>query len=136
MKAYEIQGGFGLDNLRPADRPAPVAGPGQVLIRVRAVSLNFRDLLTVTGHYNPRQPLPLVPCSDGAGEDCAGPVPGCNGDEKDSRYEQKVGAKQQYGADETGFLCPDGEDEVGVLCRQKTKLGLGAGMEALSGQSA
>ena len=68
MKAYEIQGGFGLDNLRPADRPAPVAGPGQVLIRVRAVSLNFRDLLTVTGHYNPRQPLPLVPCSDGAGE--------------------------------------------------------------------
>jgi NADPH:quinone reductase-like Zn-dependent oxidoreductase len=35
---------------------------------MRAASLNFRDLLTVTGRYNPRQPLPLVPCSDGAGE--------------------------------------------------------------------
>jgi NADPH:quinone reductase-like Zn-dependent oxidoreductase len=32
------------------------------------VSLNYRDLLTVEGQYNPNQPLPLVPCSDGAGE--------------------------------------------------------------------
>lgn len=68
MKAYEIQGGFGLDNLKPTERPDPTAGPGQVLLEVRAVSLNYRDLLTVKGHYNPRQPLPLVPCSDGAGE--------------------------------------------------------------------
>ncbi len=35
---------------------------------VRAVSLNFRDLLMVRGRYNPRQPLPLIPCSDGVGE--------------------------------------------------------------------
>jgi NADPH:quinone reductase-like Zn-dependent oxidoreductase len=32
-----------------------------------AASLNFRDLLMVTGRYNPRQPLPLVPLSDGCG---------------------------------------------------------------------
>ena len=35
---------------------------------MRAASLNFRDLLTVRGQYNPRQPLPLIPCSDGVGE--------------------------------------------------------------------
>lgn len=68
MKAWEIQGGFGLGNLALAERPDPQAGPGQVLIRVRAVSLNYRDLLTVEGKYNPKQKLPLIPCSDGAGE--------------------------------------------------------------------
>lgn len=68
MKVWEIQGGFGLENLRASERDAPEPGPGQVVVRVRAVSLNFRDLMTVRGSYNPRQPLPLVPCSDGAGE--------------------------------------------------------------------
>ncbi|HJX28747.1 MAG TPA: alcohol dehydrogenase catalytic domain-containing protein, partial [Thermoanaerobaculia bacterium] len=68
MKAWEIQGGFGLDKLTLAERPDPRPGPGQVLIRVRAVSLNYRDLLTVGGQYNPKQKLPLIPCSDGAGE--------------------------------------------------------------------
>lgn len=68
MRAYEIQGGFGLDNLRLIQRPDPAPGPGQVLVRVRACALNYRDLLTVEGVYNPRQPLPLIPCSDGAGE--------------------------------------------------------------------
>jgi NADPH:quinone reductase-like Zn-dependent oxidoreductase len=35
---------------------------------MRAASLNYRDLLTVRGQYNPKQKLPLIPCSDGAGE--------------------------------------------------------------------
>lgn len=43
-------------------------GPGEVVVALRAASLNHRDLLTVRGTYNPRQPLPLVPGSDGAGE--------------------------------------------------------------------
>jgi len=34
---------------------------------MRAASLNYRDLLMVQGHYNPHQPLPLIPCSDGVG---------------------------------------------------------------------
>lgn len=68
MKAYEIRGGFGLKNLVPVERPEMQAGPGQVRIRLRAASLNYRDLMTVKGLYNPRQPLPLIPCSDGAGD--------------------------------------------------------------------
>jgi len=68
VRTWEIQSGFGLANLRLAERPDPRPGPGQVLIRVRAVSLNYRDLLMVEGKYNPKQKLPLIPCSDGAGE--------------------------------------------------------------------
>jgi len=52
----------------PAELPEPVAGPGQVVFKLRAASLNFRDLLMVEGRYNPRQPLPLIPLSDGVGE--------------------------------------------------------------------
>ena len=68
MRAYQINEGFGLENLRLAERDEPLPGPGQVRVRVRAVSLNYRDLLMVRGHYNPRQPLPLIPLSDGVGE--------------------------------------------------------------------
>ncbi|UQA63357.1 zinc-dependent alcohol dehydrogenase family protein [Polyangium aurulentum] len=68
MKAIAIQGSFGLDSLALVDLPDPTPGPGQIVVRMRAASLNFRDLLTVKGLYNPRQPLPLVPLSDGAGE--------------------------------------------------------------------
>lgn len=68
MKAYEIQGSFGLESLQQVERPEPSPGERQVLMRVRAVSLNFRDLLVIRGLYNPRLKLPLIPCSDGAGE--------------------------------------------------------------------
>jgi len=68
MRAYELQGGFGLEHLVQTERPTPMPGPGQVQIRLRAVSLNYRDLLVVKGQYNPRLPLPRIPLSDGAGE--------------------------------------------------------------------
>lgn len=67
MKAVEIQDSFGVEQLRVVEREVPVVGRGQVRIRVKAASLNYRDLLMVRGLYNPRQPLPLVPCSDGVG---------------------------------------------------------------------
>ncbi len=67
MKAYEIQGSFGLENLKKVDRPDLEPGPGQVVVNVSATSLNYRDLLMVRGLYNPKQPLPLVPNSDGVG---------------------------------------------------------------------
>ncbi len=41
---------------------------GEVLVRVRAVSLNYRDLMIVLGKYNPKMHLPRIPASDGAGE--------------------------------------------------------------------
>ncbi|MFL6258970.1 MAG: NAD(P)-dependent alcohol dehydrogenase [Thermoanaerobaculia bacterium] len=68
MRAVEIREAFGLGNLALVERPDPSPGPGQVLVRLRAASLNYRDLLTVEGKYNPKQKLPLIPCSDGAGE--------------------------------------------------------------------
>ena len=67
MKLFELQA-FGLDHLVPAERPAPEPGPDEVIVRVRAASLNYRDLLVVQGKYNPRMKLPRVPLSDGAGE--------------------------------------------------------------------
>jgi NADPH:quinone reductase-like Zn-dependent oxidoreductase len=67
MKAWEIRS-FGIDNLALADRPDPSPGPYQIVVRMKAWSLNYRDLLVVTGQYNPRMKLPLVPLSDGAGE--------------------------------------------------------------------
>lgn len=68
MKVYEIKSAFGIDNLTLVDRPEPKPGPGQVVVNVKAVSINYRDLLMVQGFYNPKQPLPLIPFSDGAGE--------------------------------------------------------------------
>lgn len=59
---------FGLENLTLTNRPEKTLGPGQVLVAVKAVSLNYRDLLVAKGQYNPRMPLPRVPCSDCAGE--------------------------------------------------------------------
>lgn len=67
MKAVEIQGDFGRENLLVVDRPEPEPGPGEVLLQMKAASLNYRDLLMVQGAYNPRQKLPLIPCSDGVG---------------------------------------------------------------------
>ena len=46
----------------------PTPGPGQVLVRVRAASLNYRDLLLVRGTYNPKLQFPRVLGSDSAGE--------------------------------------------------------------------
>lgn len=66
MRAWRLEA-FGRGNLalREAETPAP--GPGQVLVRMAAASLNYRDLLIVDGSYDPRMRLPAVPLSDGAG---------------------------------------------------------------------
>ncbi|MGH7960505.1 MAG: zinc-dependent alcohol dehydrogenase family protein [Candidatus Binatia bacterium] len=68
MKAFEVNKPFGIDNLRLVERKDPVPGPGQVLVKVKAVSLNFRDLLTVKHGALGNIRLPLIPLSDGAGE--------------------------------------------------------------------
>ncbi|AGA28886.1 zinc-dependent alcohol dehydrogenase family protein [Singulisphaera acidiphila] len=68
MKTYRIHEFGGFDGLRLDELPTPSPGPGQVLVRVRAVSLNYRDLLVLKGFYNKNFPLPAVPLSDAAGE--------------------------------------------------------------------
>jgi NADPH:quinone reductase-like Zn-dependent oxidoreductase len=68
MKAYELHSAFGIENLRQVERPQPAPGRGQVVLKMRSWSLNFRDLLVVKGLYNPKLKLPMVPFSDGAGE--------------------------------------------------------------------
>jgi NADPH:quinone reductase-like Zn-dependent oxidoreductase len=64
MRAIEIREAYGLDHLQLVERPEPAPGSGQVRLRMRAASLNYRDLATVTMGQHP---LPLVPCSDGCG---------------------------------------------------------------------
>jgi NADPH:quinone reductase-like Zn-dependent oxidoreductase len=66
MKSFEIRE-FGIDNLSVADVETPRPGPYDVVVKLRAASLNYRDYMTVQGTYNPRLRRPLVPLSDGAG---------------------------------------------------------------------
>lgn len=67
MRVWQISS-FGIDFLEFAERPNPEPGFGQVLVRVHAISFNFRDLMMIKGIYNPKLKLPRIPCSDGAGE--------------------------------------------------------------------
>ena len=60
---------MGLENLKIVDLPEPQPGPGEVLVAMKAASLNFRDLLAVKGGYGSMQKQEkLIPLSDGAGE--------------------------------------------------------------------
>src|SRR5687768_2234507 len=68
MKVVELQNSFGLEALAVATRPDPKPGLGQVLVKMKAFSLNYRDLLMVKGQYNPKLKLPFIPLSDGVGE--------------------------------------------------------------------
>jgi NADPH:quinone reductase-like Zn-dependent oxidoreductase len=67
MKAWQLHA-FGLENLTLDKVAIPVPGPNDVLIKVGAVSLNFRDKAIVDGIYEPEMiPKPLIPVSDAAG---------------------------------------------------------------------
>jgi len=68
VKAYVLTGEFGIDKLTVQERPSPALKANEVRIKVKAVSLNYRDLLVVKGLYSRKLPFPLVLCSDGAGE--------------------------------------------------------------------
>ncbi len=68
MEAYRVDGEFGIDSIVEASLDPEPLLPGSVRLKMKAATLNYRDLLMVTGRYNPKQPLPLVPLSDGVGE--------------------------------------------------------------------
>jgi NADPH:quinone reductase-like Zn-dependent oxidoreductase len=66
MKSFEVQE-FGIDKLGLADRETPRPGVGEVLVRLTAASLNYRDYMVIEGAYNPKLKRPMVPLSDGTG---------------------------------------------------------------------
>lgn len=70
MRQWLIRKGSGsLDDMALVDAPRPSPGPGEVLVRVRACSLNYRDQAIVTGNYfGGKVDRDQVPLSDGAGE--------------------------------------------------------------------
>ena len=67
MKVWQVAREWSIDAMELVDRPDPEPGSGQIVVRMRAASLNYRDLITVTGQGGAYR-LPLIPFSDGAGE--------------------------------------------------------------------
>jgi NADPH:quinone reductase-like Zn-dependent oxidoreductase len=67
MRAVEATD-FSIDALRLAERPVPLPRRGEILVRIRAASLNYRDLAILVHRYLPNLPLPYVPASDACGE--------------------------------------------------------------------
>lgn len=68
MKTYLLKNGFGIENLVMEDAPQPMPSVGQALIKMKAWSLNYRDLLVVRGIYKPKLRFPFQMISDGVGE--------------------------------------------------------------------
>lgn len=67
MRCYTVDGS-GLENLRLEERPSPEApGPGEALVDVHAVSLNYRDLMVADGRYGGKMDPPIIACADMAG---------------------------------------------------------------------
>jgi NADPH:quinone reductase-like Zn-dependent oxidoreductase len=64
MRAVVLESAYGLDNLRVIEKPDPTPGPGQIVVDIKAATLNYRDLVTVTASSGR---TPFTPCSDGAG---------------------------------------------------------------------
>lgn len=67
MKVWQVAREWSIDAMELVERPDPETGAGQIAVRMRAASLNYRDLLTVQGNGGAYK-LPFVPFSDGAGE--------------------------------------------------------------------
>ncbi|MEO0440381.1 MAG: NAD(P)-dependent alcohol dehydrogenase [Pseudomonadota bacterium] len=67
MKVWQIGARSGIDGLQMAERNAPQAGPGEVLVKVTAAGLNYRDLMVLRGDYGTDLPAERVPLSDGVG---------------------------------------------------------------------
>lgn len=68
MRVWQIAEPTGPAGLALVDRPEPVPGPRTVVVRTRAISLNYRDLLLISGGYGRHSTPGTVPCSDAAGE--------------------------------------------------------------------
>lgn len=67
MRAARITAYGPIHNLRVEEADDPVAGPGEVLVDIAAAAVNYPDLLIMSGGYQVRWPLPLIPGSEFAG---------------------------------------------------------------------
>jgi NADPH:quinone reductase-like Zn-dependent oxidoreductase len=68
MRVIELRDGWSLENVSEGTRPDPKPGPGQVLVKIEAASLNYRDFVLVRRGYGRHSgKLPLIVLSDGAG---------------------------------------------------------------------
>ncbi len=68
MEVWELEDAFGPEHLAKGERELARPGPGEVMLTMRAASLNYRDTLVIRGGYGPRVKTPLIPVSDGVGE--------------------------------------------------------------------
>lgn len=68
MKAYQWGPQIGLSSLTLSNRPDPVAGPGEVVLKVRLVCLNNRDIQVLEGRYGAKKAEDRIPLSEGVGE--------------------------------------------------------------------
>jgi len=69
MIVFQLENEWSVENLRIAKKPVPLPGQGQILLKIKAASLNYRDLVVLKRGYGPfTGELPLIPVSDGVGE--------------------------------------------------------------------
>ena len=68
MRTIELQPPGGIENLRMVERPTPAPSRQEILIKVKASALNYRDVEIARGSYHTKFALPLVLLSDGVGE--------------------------------------------------------------------
>ncbi len=67
MHVYELRNTKGAGAVTLVEREYPSVGAEQALIEMRAVALNYRDLLVINGSLYPNSDLPIIPLSDGVG---------------------------------------------------------------------
>jgi NADPH:quinone reductase-like Zn-dependent oxidoreductase len=68
MRVYRLPQAGRIEDLTLGEAERPVAGHGQAVVRLRAASLNYRDLMIIRNQYGSPTRPGLVPLSDGAGE--------------------------------------------------------------------
>lgn len=114
MKSYLVQPGSGIENIQLSETEKPILQPGQLLLKMLAWSLNYRDLLVAGGQYGLGLPSPLIPMSDGVGEII---------ESNTELGEFKIGQRVSLS------FFPDWQD--GPITAQKTKKSLGGTTQGL-----
>jgi len=111
MKLIELNN-FGDEGFQKNERGTPTPCIGEVVIKVHAASLNFRDFMIAKGLYNPNIELPLVPLSDGAGE-----IVAVGNDVTEYNVGDRVTSVfwQDWNANNSNRMVSTGSDAAGVL---------------------